>query len=472
MLFTRAASTFSPIGFFALLLAIAVTATAPPQTIAFTNADRTPNIVFIFADDLGYGDLGCYGQKVIRTVNIDRLADEGMKFTQFYAGSTVCAPSRNTLMTGQHTGHTRVRGNARVPLRPEDVTVAELLQKAGYKTGLIGKWGLGEPETTGIPTKQGFDYFFGYLNQGHAHNYYPDYLWRKTEKVLYPDNVQLTRGVAKDKVIYSHDELMKEAHRFIARHRDNPFFLYLSVTIPHANNEAGRELKDGMEVPSYGEYADRDWPNPQKGHAAMISYLDVSVGQVVKQLDQLGLDENTIIFFTSDNGPHREGGADPKFFKSAGPLRGMKRDLTEGGIRVPMIVRWPGKIQPGSVTDHICALWDFLPTATDLAGVEAPKGIDGISFLPTLLDKPDQPDHEYLYWEFHERGFDQAIRRGDWKGIRHGLKEPLKLYNLAEDIGENDDIAAKHPQIVSELEKLLDSARTESENWPIRERKR
>ena len=337
-----------------------------------------PNIVFIMADDLGYGDLGCYGQKVIQTPNIDRLAGEGMRFTSCYAGSTVCAPSRCALMTGLHTGHARVRSNARVPLEPDDVTVAEVLKSAGYATGIVGKWGLGEPETTGIPTQQGFDTWFGYLNQAHAHNYYPDYLWRNEERVPL-DNV-VEDGVASKKVTYSADRFEHEALDFLEQHQEDRFFLYYAATLPHANNEAG---KQGMEVPSDQPYADRDWPQAQKNHAAMITYLDKQVGTLLDKLAELGLEKNTIVFFTSDNGPHREGGADPQFFHSSGPLRGFKRALYEGGIRVPMIVRYPGKIRAGSTNDTPWAFWDVLPTLAELAGGEAPAAIDGISMVPT-----------------------------------------------------------------------------------------
>ena len=318
-------------------------------------AERRPNIIFILADDLGYGDIGCYGQKTIQTPNIDRMAAYGMRFTDHYAGSTVCAPSRCCLMTGLHTGHAFIRGNDRIPLRPSDVTIAKLLKQAGYTTSIVGKWGLGEPQTTGIPNRQGFDYWFGYLNQQHAHNYYPKYLWRNEEQVLLKNEVRDVNppgGVATKRVEYSHDLFTAEALEFVEKNKDGTFFLYLAYTIPHANNEAGQE---GMEVPSLEPYADENWPGPQRAHAAMITRMDRDIGRLFAKLKELYLDENTLVIFTGDNGPHKEGGADPAFFNSFGPLRGYKRDLYEGGIRVPMIARWPGKIKEGSESHHVSA---------------------------------------------------------------------------------------------------------------------
>jgi arylsulfatase A-like enzyme len=434
---------------------------------AAAEAPARPNIVFILADDLGYGDLGCYGQKQIRTPNLDRLAAEGMRFTQCYAGSTVCAPSRCALMTGRHTGHCTVRGNALVPLRPDDGTVAEVLKAAGYTTGLVGKWGLGEPGSSGIPNRKGFDSFFGYLNQVHAHNYYPDYLWKNQEKVRLEGNV-VKDGVASKRSQYSHDLFTREALAFLGENRDRPFFLYLAYTIPHANNERGKAEGDGMEVPSDAPYSDRDWPQAQRNHAAMITRLDTDVGRLVKRLKDLGLDDRTVVFFSSDNGPHKEGGADPRFFHSAGPLRGYKRDLYEGGIRVPMIVRWPGRIKAGAVSDQVWAFWDFLHTAADLAGARAPTGLDGISVVPTLLGSGRQKQHAFLYWEFHEHGSRQAVRLGDWKAVRLRPGGPLELYDLQNDIGEKHDVAADHAEVIRRVEALLKDARTESREWPLR----
>jgi arylsulfatase A-like enzyme len=402
------------------------------------------------------------------------MAAEGVRFTQCYAGSTVCAPSRCCLMTGKHTGHAEVRGNRLVPLRPEDVTVAELLKGAGYATALIGKWGLGEPGSTGIPNHKGFDYFFGYLNQVHAHNYYPDYLWRNQEKVPLEGN-GVEKGVAVKRAQYSHDLFTKEALAFVEKHKAGPFFLYLAYTIPHANNEAG---KQGMEVPSDAPYTAQDWPQPQKNHAAMITRLDRDVGQLFKQLQQLGIDRDTVVFFSSDNGPHKEGGGDPAFFHSAGPLRGHKRDLTEGGIRVPMLARWPGHIEAGRVSDQECAFWDFLPTVAELAGARAPKDSDGISMVPALLGEKTagrkQESHEFLYWEFHERGFEQAVRHGDWKYIRrpYAKDRPPELYNLKDDLGETMNVTAQHPEVVAKMEAYLKGARTDSENWPVPPKKK
>jgi arylsulfatase A-like enzyme len=437
------------------------------QTRAVDAADRAlrPNIVLIVADDLGYGDVGCYGQRVIKTPNIDRLAAAGMRFTDCYAGSTVCAPSRCVLMTGRHTGHARIRGNGLTPLAPDDVTVAEVLKSAGYATGMFGKWGLGEPDTTGVPNKQGFDEWFGYLNQHHAHNYYPDYLWKNDRKVTF-DNV-VENNVATRRVAYSADLLTREALDFLDRHRADHFFLYLPFTLPHANNEAGQQ---GMEVPSDAPYTHESWPQPQKNHGAMITYLDAQVGKVLARLSELKLDDDTIVFFTSDNGPHREGGADPAFFHSTGPLRGFKRALYEGGIRVPMIARYPGHIAPASVSSQVWAFWDVLPTLAELAGAPAGQGLDGISMVPALLGESaagrPQQNHEYLYWEFHERGFARAVRMDNWKAVRPKPDAPLELYDLATDLGERHDVANEHADIVGRVAAILTAAHTESPDWP------
>jgi uncharacterized sulfatase len=460
----------------ALLVALALTA---------RGAERPPNIVFILADDLGYGELGCFGQKKIATPEIDRLAAQGVRFPQFYAGNTVCAPSRSVLLTGKHMGHTRVRGNAgrqnpqAQSLRSEDVTVAEVLKKAGYTTGLIGKWGLGREGDEGHPNKQGFDYFFGYLDQTHAHNFYPEFLIRNDQRVPLKNKLrregkpyeEVGAGVAAEKVEFSHDLFAADALRWVEEHAAQPFFLYLALTIPHANNEANRLTGDGSEVPDYGSYADKPWTAPQKGHAAKIERMDRDVGRLVAKIAELGLAENTLVIFTSDNGAHHEGGFDPEFFKASGPLRGIKRAMYEGGIRVPTIAYWPGKITPGRVSDHVGYFGDFMATAADLAGVAAPEGIDSISFLPELLGRSaEQKIHTQLYWEFHEGGFHQgALFDGRWKAVRKDNPlEDIELYDLQKDLSESRNIAADQPEIVSRAKEYLEKARVDSAEWPVR----
>jgi arylsulfatase A-like enzyme len=441
-------------------LTISTAALLSPRTGA--SADK-PNILFILADDLGYGDLGCYGQKRILTPNLDRLASEGIRFTQAYSGSTVCAPSRGSLMTGLHTGHATIRGNKKpeAGIRPDETTVASLLKQAGYRTAIFGKWGMGGPGTGSVPNTRGFDAFYGYLDQQHAHNYYPEHLWDNQNEVFLTNNWFDRR---KD---YAPDLFTRHALDFIKAPSEKPFFLYLTTTIPHADNELTRVKGHGMEVPSDQPYSDRDWPQPEKNFAAMITRMDADVGRILEQLKESGLDRDTIVVFTSDNGPHKEGGHDPDFFRSSGPLRGIKRDLYEGGIRVPFIVRWPGKVVAGRTSDHVIAFWDFLPTAAEIAGVKAPSGLDGISYLPELLGKP-QAEHQYLYWEFHERGFTQAIRMGDWKGVRLDVGAPIGLYNLTTDLAEKENVAAAHPDVVAKIDALLKSSRTDSKEFPIR----
>ncbi len=442
-------------------------ATVAVSTAAWA-ADERPNIIFVLADDLGYGDLGCYGQEKIHTPHLDQMAREGMRFTSFYAGSTVCAPSRCALMTGYHMGHALIRGNSKDNLRPEDVTVAELLKGAGYTTGLTGKWGLGHEGSTGIPTRQGFDSFFGYLDQHHAHNYYPAFLVRNEQrfplKNVVPGAGPWGQGVASEKIEYSHELIMDEALRFIEQNQDRPFFLYLALTLPHANNEAG---KQGMEIPDYGAYQDRDWPEPQKGHAAMISRMDADVGRLFDLLRRTGIDDKTLVLFSSDNGPHAEGGNDPDFANSNGPLRGIKRSLHEGGIRVPLIARWPGRVAAGSTSEFVGAFWDVLPTLADLANVEnkAPRDIDGLSFLPTLLGQNEQEQHDALYWAFYEGGGGQAIRQGQWKAIQQPIHTPVRLYNLATDLGEEHDLADLRPRLVAQLTARMAQEYRPSEQW-------
>ena len=442
--------------------------------------DRSPNIVFIMADDLGYGDLTAYGDdSPIETPNIDQLAAKGVRFTNFYAGSTVCAPSRSVLMTGQHLGHTYIRGNGGYNLRLEDYTVAELLQKAGYRTGQFGKWGLGEENSDGIPTRQGFDYFYGYLDQGHAHNYYPEFLVHNEERVMLENEVRPLetgkgddgQGIATKKVEYSHDLIAEEALAFIDRNRDEPFFLYVPFTIPHANNEGGRATGDGMEVPNYGSYAEKDWPKQEKGFAAMITRMDKDVGRILDRLEKYGIDENTVVFFTSDNGPHAEGGHDSEFFDSNGPLRGIKRDLYEGGIRVPMIVHWPGHTPAGKTSDYVGYFGDLMATAADIANVEPPENIDSNSFLPAITGRADdQQSHDYLYWEFYEGQTAQAVRKGKWKAVRVPMGPgDIELYNLEQDLGEERDVADAHPEIVARMKQIMTGAHEPSKHWSISE---
>lgn len=440
-----------------------------------------PNIIYILADDLGYGDLSCYGQKRFRTPNIDRLAEEGILFTRHYAGSTVCAPSRCSLMTGLHTGHCQIRGNRNFgpegqwPLAAGTITAASLLKEAGYATGAFGKWGLGGPGTSGDPNQQGFDEFFGYKCQTLAHKYYQRYLWRNNEKVHLPAN-----DPEKQTGQYCHDLIVDQAIEFIKSRQNKPFFVYLALTIPHAelavpadslNKYKGLFPEEKPFIPNpnqdYGSQM-----HPRAAYAAMIDRMDRDVGRILTLLKGLNIDDNTIVFFSSDNGPHKEGGGDPDFFDSNGPLRGYKRDLYEGGIRVPLLARWPGAVKAGTRTDHISAFWDILPTFAQLAGVQSPSDIDGISFLPTLLSKTDmQPQHQHLYWEFHERGGKQAVLIGNQKGVRLNAMDnpnaPLELYDLADDLSEENNIAAMHPQLAEKMAFLINQSHTANPNFPF-----
>lgn len=443
------------------------------------NDQQKPNIIFILADDLGYGDLGCFGQERIQTPNLDGMAAEGMRLTQHYAGSTVCAPSRCCLLTGKHTGHCTVRGNVDFLIKPDEVTVAKILKGAGYSTGCIGKWGIGHPSPPEGPHNNGFDFFFGYLSMWHAHNYYPDFLWKNGEKMPlrnvvqhpekhYKENQEDLVGLASEKVDYSHDLFTDAALKFIEQ-RKRPFFLFLPYTIPHANNEAKQFGEHGMEVPDHGIYKDKDWPEPEKGKAAMISRLDRDIGRIFAQLKALGIDKETLVMFSSDNGPHKEGGVKPDFFDSNGPLKGIKRDLYEGGIRVPTIARWPGRIKAGSQCEHISAFWDILPTFAELASVPIPDGIDGISMVPALLGR-SQKQHEFLYWEFHEGSSKQAVRIGDWKAVRRAPSRPIELYNLQSDIGERNDVASKHSDTVARARNIFEKIRTDADIWPLKDK--
>lgn len=446
---------------------------------AAAGAAEKPNLIFILADDLGYAELGCYGQKVIQTPNLDRMAKEGLRFTHFYAGATVCAPSRSVLMTGLHHGHTRVRGNAgkqnpvAQALRAEDVTVAEVLKGAGYATALIGKWGLGNvgAAESGLPRKQGFDYFYGFLSQHHAHNHFPDYLWRNEARETLPNVVTHAgedgAGYATEAKVYADDRFAEESLSYVRANKDRPFFLFWGMVVPHANNERAGALKDGAEVPDYGPYADKEWPSPDKGQAAMITRLDGYVGRMLAELKALGIAERTLVVFTSDNGPHNESRHDLARFNPSGPFTGIKRSLTDGGIRVPFLAWWPGTVKPGAESGHAASFADWLATAAQLAGVAAPAGLDGVSFAPTLLGEKGQLPHEFLYWEFHEGGFRQAaLYQGRWKGIRRGAPDAtVALYDQQSDVAETNDVAALHPEIAKKIGEYLSGARTESSDW-------
>lgn len=433
---------------------------------------RQPNIIYILADDLGYGDLSCYGQRKFKTPNIDRLAVEEVKFTQHYSGCTVCAPSRCSLLTGFHTGHAQIRGNREVmpegqaAMLPGTVTIPMFLKQAGYVSGMFGKWGLGAPGSDSDPMVF-FDEFYGYNCQRQAHNFYPEYLWRNREKVLL------------DGKTYSHDLIMNAAGDFIEANRDKPFFCFMPVTIPHAAMHAPKDLHDKYRklFPQFenetGKYAGPEVQNPVAAFPAMVEHLDNGVGQILDLLEELGIDNNTLVIFTSDNGPHREGGHDPNFWNSNGPLKGIKRDLYEGGIRVPFLARWPGKIKPATTSDHISAFWDMFPTFCNIAGLEAPNDIDGISILPALQGKK-QKEHDYLYWEFtswNGRGGKQAIRKGNFKAVRLNVTgnpdAEIELYDLANDLSETNNIAARYPETVQEMKVLFGKARTESATFPL-----
>ena len=457
------------------LLALAFSATA---------AER-PNIIFILADDLGIGDVGAYGQQKIRTPNIDRIAAEGMRFTGFYSGHSVCAPSRCTLMTGKHTGHSVVRNNVQrapnaegqVPMPPGTVTVAQLLKKAGYATAIVGKWGLGMPEDKSSPLDFGFDHHYGYLCQGVAHTYYPPYLWRDNAKETLegnpPYDPSMRGAIPPTGKTYSADLIGNDGLSWVRAHKDGPFFLYFASTVPHLS----------LQVPddSLAEYKGK-WPEtpyrntthyannetPRAAYAAMITRLDREIGRLLDLLKELKLDDNTLVFFSSDNGAvFPFAGTDPVFFGSTGGLRGYKQDLYEGGIRTPFLARWPGHVKAGSTSDHMGAFWDMMPTFCELVGTTPPTDIDGLSILPTLLSQPGQRQHDHLYWEYHSGGSAQAVRFGDWKAIRNGVKKAPdstpELYNLKTDPAEKTNVAAEHPDLAAKAAALMKSARTPSE---------
>ncbi len=452
-----------------------------------TFGQSKPNIIFILADDLGYGDVGFNGQKLIKTPHIDLLAKQGMIFTQFYAGTTVCAPSRSALLTGQHTGHTYIRGNKRTlpegqePIADSVLTVAEVLQKAGHNTGAFGKWGLGQVGSEGDPNKQGFDQFYGYNCQSLAHRYYPNHLWENDRKVVLEANQNLLKTA-----VYSPDLIQAKALEFMDQQdTKKPFFLFLPYTLPHAelivpDDEIFQYYRNKFqETPHQGDdygrnaketgYTSQQYPHAT--FAAMVARLDRYVGEVMQKLKEKGMDQNTLVIFTSDNGPHIEGGADPQFFNSGGGLRGVKRDLYEGGVREPFVARWPGTIKPNSKNDYIGAFWDIMPTFAELGKTEVGKTIDGISFTDALLGKKTQRKHDFLYWEFHEGGGKQAIRQGNWKAIRLKAADKthskMELYDLSKDLAEKKNIADHHPDLVKKYGQLMDQSHIESAIFPL-----
>ena len=444
-----------------------------------------PNIIYILADDLGYGDLGCYGQTIIKTPNIDRLAVEGMLFTRHYAGCAVSAPSRSSLVTGLHSGHTPIRGNkghspeGQHPQPGNTYTIGKMLQAGGYITGCFGKWGLGYPGSEGAPENQGIDEFFGYNCQTLAHNYYPYYLWHNQDTVWLRGNEGDQTGE------YAQDVIHGEAMKFIRDNKDRPFFAFLTYILPHAELVTPSDSIEAMysgrfpetpfegvdSGPRYRKGPYGSTQQPKADFAAMVTRLDAYVGDLMAELKALGLDKNTIVIFTSDNGPHREGGADPDFFKSYGPLRGIKRDLYEGGIRVPMIAWYPEKIKAGSTTDHISAFWDVMPTLAELTGTTAYEHTDGISFLPTLFGKSGQKKHDFMYWEFHEQGGKMAVTKDNWKAIWLNVSNPqrttVELYDLSKDIHEDNNLAEQHPEIIEDLDRLMRQSHVDSEDFPL-----
>ena len=441
-----------------------------------------PNIIFVLVDDMGYGDLSCYGQKVFSTPALDKMAEEGIRFNNFYCGSTVCAPSRASLLSGKHTGHASVRGNAPAQLMGDnELTIAKVMKQAGYKTACIGKWGIGHPPPEDDPFRKGFDYFYGYINMMHAHNLYPEFLYRNGEKVYLGNKLQVVdgknpwadspegTGVSEVKKEYAHFLFDHEAISFIEKNRNERFFLYLAYNVPHANNE---KKPDGMEVPDYYEFIEKEWPDQEKGFAAMMRNIDISMGLIFAKLKELGIDEKTLVIFCSDNGPHQEGGHLMEFFNSNDDLRGMKRDLYDGGVRTPFIARWPGMIKPNSVSDHIAAFWDVLPTFCDIGGVKKPEDTDGISFLPAMLGNKQTKIHDYLYWEFFEQGGKQAILKDDWKAIRLNVsKNPeqqvIELYDLKSDPGETKNVAGENPDLIKLFNELFITAREEFKVIPL-----
>ncbi len=470
---------------FVAFTAICHYALAQPST---PEAKPLPNIIYIYADDLGYAELGCYGQKKIQTPNLDRMAREGMRFTQHYTGTPVCAPARAMLMTGRHGGHSYIRGNfelggfadneerGQMPLPEEAFTVADLLKQKGYATAMIGKWGMGAAGTAGSPLKHGFDYYYGYLDQKQAHNYYPTHLWEndRWDTLAQPyftvhrplDSLNATQAdfdsfKGKD---YAPEKMTEKALAFIDGNKTEPFFLYLPYTIPHVSLQVPDEWVEKYrgqfdEKPYYGQRGYASHQYPLSAYAAMISYLDTQVGLVIDKLKQLGLEENTLVMFSSDNGATFNGGVDARFFNSVGNLRGLKMDLYEGGIRVPFIAKWPGRIGAGKTSDLVSAQYDLLATLADLTG-EKVKNTDGISFLPELLGKSgEQRQHTYLYFEYPEKGGQLAIRMGNWKGVKTDLKKnpraSWQLFDLKSDPGETTDLSAQHRDLLKKFDAIV-----------------
>lgn len=448
-------------------------ATCSPLLKGYAQIQEPPNVIYMMVDDLGVGDLGCYGQKQIKTPAIDRLAARGVRFAQHYSGSTVSAPSRCSLMTGKHTGNAFIRGNKGVkgpdgeqydyPLKNDEVTVAEIFKKYDYITACIGKWGMGGPESEGHPLKQGFDYFYGYLGQLNAHRYYPRFLWENNTKIEL------------NEAFYTPYLLLEKTLGFIEQNKDRPFFLYLTPTLPHAdllvpNEELEPFQNQFFETPFiHNHYANQ--PRPRATYAAMVSRIDKDVERITALLEEKGILDNTIFIFTSDNGVHAEGGHDPDYFDSNGPFRGIKRDLYDGGIRTPFIVQWPAQVPAGMVSFHVSAFWDFLPTVCDLLGEPVPVESDGLSYLPTLNGKGEQKRHDYLYWEFHEEGGKQAVLKDNWKLIKLNVNEPdnttFELYHLSSDPSEQMDVAKQYTGKIAELRQLIDQAHRSSELFPF-----
>lgn len=458
----------------------------PGALLPAAETGRPPNIIFILADDAGWGDFGCYGQQKIHTPNVDRLASEGMRFTQFYCGNAVCAPSRCSLLTGFHQGHAAIRNNLQKAPKEEGqwpmpagvITSAMMLKKAGYTTGLIGKWGLGMPADQSGPRQFGFDDYYGYLCQGMAHTYYPPYLWRNDVQEPLPGNPAMSPGdlsgpIPAEGKTWSHALLAEESLRWVRGHADKPFFLQLSFTVPHLSQQVPEDALAEYrgkfpETPYDGKPHYAAQPTPHAAYAAMITRMDRDIGRLLDLLRELKLEENTIVFFASDNGAmDKICGLDVDFFKSNGPHRGGKQEVYEGGIRSPLIARWPGRIKAGTVSDHVGAFWDVPATLCEIAGAPAPVG-DGISFAPTLFGGT-QPEHEFMYWEYHGGPGAQAVRLAGadgWKAVRLGVKKnasaPIELYRLASDEGETKDVAAKHPEIVAAIREIMTTARTPS----------